>query len=453
MRTDGCIQKRRCQLSLNVNRSFLSAAALGGVSRGIAVLARFVSVPLTITLLSQERYGLWLIIGSLIGWLGFSDLGIPAALQNRLIHVLRTEGETRGRAVVAYAFRLLGGIAALLLIAGGVAAFTIPWQSLFKIPADFTPEFVATLALCLVSFAVGLPSRVGSVIYNAYGRLAMPPLADIIAQLVSLGMLLLAVWLQWASLLALVACSLAAIVAGPALLTILACKRYGYGLSPATLAPGDRPALLGKGLFFFLTIIGELLILQSDAFLVGSILGAGSVPLLLVPLALFINFIQAQNIFLRPLWPILSNQYSAGDRSTLARTMRRTFGLSALLGAAFLVGIVLIGPWFIHLWSRGVVEIDLLMAVGLGLYGLVGAMDNAINTCINAFGFIELRFGYTLLYGVVKVGATILILQHATIDWLPLVYALVMLTCSLPFACWGLKRAISRMPAANPQAA
>jgi O-antigen/teichoic acid export membrane protein len=429
-----------------LSKQFLSAAALGGVARGISILNRFVAVPLTITLLGQEKYGLWLIIGSLIGWLGFSDLGIPAALQNRLIHVLRSEGEARARAVGAFALRLLLAIGGAVFVVGALAAVLFPWGSVFKIQPGLSGEFAASLVFCLLGFALGMPSRLGATIYNTHGRLVMGPLADILAQTASLGMLLLAVWLRWDSLFAVVACSLVAIILGPVFLTWRAMRAYGYGFFGPPVAVGDKPAILGKGAFFFLTIIGELLILQSDALVVGAVLGAESVPLLLVPLGLFINLMQGQNIFLRPLWPLLAHDYSSGHRVALSRTIRRTLWLSLLLGILFLGGCVLLGPWFVNVWSRGVVQLSSTMALGLGVFGLLGAMDNAINTCLNAFGYIEIRFGYTLLYGVVKVAASVWVLHHATLDWLPLVYAAVLLTCSIPFATWGLKRALAHMP-------
>jgi O-antigen/teichoic acid export membrane protein len=429
-----------------VRKQFLSAAALGGVARAISIVNRFVAVPLTITLLGQEKYGLWLIIGSLIGWLGFSDLGIPAALQNRLIQVLRSEGEERARAVGAFALRLLLGIGAVVFLVGAIVAVTFPWGNVFKIQPGLTGEFSASLVFCLLGFALGMPSRLGATVYNTHARLAMGPLVDILAQTASLGMLLLAVWLRWDSLFALVACSLAGIILGPVFLTWRAMRAYGYGFSGPPPTPADKLAILGKGAFFFLTIIGELLILQSDALVVGAVLGAESVPLLLIPLGLFINLVQGQNILLRPLWPLLAHDYSSGNRAGLTRLIQRTLRLSLALGILFLGACVLLGPWFVNLWSRGLVQLSPTMAIGLGIFGLLGAMDNAINTCLNAFGYIEIRFGYTLLYGVVKVAASIWVLKHMSLVWLPLAYALVLLTCSLPFACWGLVRAQKRIP-------
>jgi O-antigen/teichoic acid export membrane protein len=83
------------------------AASLGLVSRLLGVLLRFVSLPLTVTLLSQEKLGLWQIVISLLAWLGLSDMGMPSALQNRLIQALASGSNARAQAVVSYVLRLL----------------------------------------------------------------------------------------------------------------------------------------------------------------------------------------------------------------------------------------------------------------------------------------------------------------------------------------------------------
>ena len=238
-------------------RNFISAAGLGIISRGISIAIRFISVPLAISLLTQEKYGLWLIAGSVVGWFGFSDLGIPLALQNRLIHVLSAEGIERGRAVVTYALRMMCIIGGIMAVFGCAIAIAAPWGRLFKIQPSFHWEFVGTLCFCSFGFAIGLPARIGAVIYYAHGKLFVPPIGEIAGQLSSLIMLLCVVWLHWRSLFGLVGSYLAGIVFGSLMLTVLACKSYGYSFRSRKVMHEDRKELIGKGIFFLLDILGK----------------------------------------------------------------------------------------------------------------------------------------------------------------------------------------------------
>lgn len=425
---------------------FLSAAALGGVSRGISILVRLFSVPLAIALLSSERYGLWLIICSLVGWLGISDLGIPAALQNRLTAAVQANDAAAARAAFAFAARLLIGISLLILIAGIALALAIPWHRLFKIEEGFRVEFGWTLALCVLGFAIELPSRLGGAVYSAHGRLAIPPLADIYSQLAAFGMLGVAVLLHWRSLLVLVCGSLLGLVLGPLYLTVRASLRYGYGLGTGEISAVDRHAIASKGIFFFVTSLGQLLILQSDALVLGALSGPKVIPAIMVPLALWMNFLQLQNIFLRPLWPIMSARYNAQRRDDLRRLFSKALAYSLYGALAFAAGVLLCGDWFIRLWSRGTVALPPVMALGLGLYVVAAAIDNLLATFLNACNKIEIRFLYTLAFGVTKVGVAVVIIKFSSLEWLPLGFAAVMLVTSIPFAAWGVARSFGELP-------
>jgi O-antigen/teichoic acid export membrane protein len=204
--------------------------------------------------------------------------------------------------------------------------------------------------------------------------------------------------------------------------------------------------LLGKGLFFFVTVIGELLILQTDAFVVGAVLGAAAVPLFMIPNTLWLNFLQAQNIFLRPLWPVLSHAYVAGERSRVRALAGRTLLLSLCGGLAFAAGLVLLGDWFVRFWSKGMASLPPVMAWGFGAYALAASVDNVLATCLNAFGCIEVRFGYTLLFGVTKVAVAIATLHFLSVSWLPWAFAAAMVTTSIPFASMAFAGALRRMP-------
>ena len=46
------------------------------IAKAIALLTGLVSVPLTFRYLGAERYGIWMVLVSIIAAMGFADLGI-----------------------------------------------------------------------------------------------------------------------------------------------------------------------------------------------------------------------------------------------------------------------------------------------------------------------------------------------------------------------------------------
>ena len=53
-----------------------------GAAKAIGLLTSLVSVPLTYRYLGAERYGIWMVLISIIAAMGFADLGIGNGLMN-----------------------------------------------------------------------------------------------------------------------------------------------------------------------------------------------------------------------------------------------------------------------------------------------------------------------------------------------------------------------------------
>jgi O-antigen/teichoic acid export membrane protein len=333
----------------------------------------------------------------------------------------------------------LGGIALILALLGCAAGLIMPWGRFFPISPGLVGEFTATLCLCCLACAIGLPTRIGVVLYNGHGEIQAGPLVDIASQIATILLLLLALLLKWNSLFVLSACTLAGVALGPMVASFTAVRHYRYSvIQDLGLDPSDRHALLGKGLFFAIAAIGELLILQSDVILIGSRLGPAAVPAFAIPATLFINFLQLQNIYLRPLWPLLTAATSAGDTKLLVLHFRRSLFISVGGAFCFALGLMLIGDWFIRFWSKGVVGLPFNMALGFGIYTMVAAVDSLCATFLNAAGRIEYRCGYTLVFGTIKTVGAFFLIPRFGVTWLPLLFAGIMLFSSIPFALRGI---------------
>src|SRR5665647_914819 len=55
-----------------------------GLSTVLATVTGLISVALTVRYLGIERYGLWLIISTLLAWLNLTDFGVGNAITNKL---------------------------------------------------------------------------------------------------------------------------------------------------------------------------------------------------------------------------------------------------------------------------------------------------------------------------------------------------------------------------------
>jgi O-antigen/teichoic acid export membrane protein len=102
-----------------LRRAAITTVSAGG-ARAIAVLASLVTVPLTFHYLGAERYGLWMVLISIIGMMSFADLGIGNGLVNAISDAYGRDDQRLAKESVTSAFVIMVVIALVLAVVGAV---------------------------------------------------------------------------------------------------------------------------------------------------------------------------------------------------------------------------------------------------------------------------------------------------------------------------------------------
>ena len=94
------------------DRQAIKTGAAGVAVQVLSHGVRLAVVPLSLQILGQEQYGLWLVVGSLVAWGGVADLGLSPGLVNVVASAQgRGDRDEMRRAIstafVAYAFMAL----------------------------------------------------------------------------------------------------------------------------------------------------------------------------------------------------------------------------------------------------------------------------------------------------------------------------------------------------------
>ena len=138
---------------LMLNGVFFSYAALVA-----QILYSFLSIPLGLSYLTKEEFGLWSLVGSLVAFMGLLELGITNAFMRHFMDC-KAKGDSHlyGRLFVAANLSLLG-ISVLILACGFVVAFTS--ASLFSVPEELYQEFriliIGQSAMTALGIAMGM---------------------------------------------------------------------------------------------------------------------------------------------------------------------------------------------------------------------------------------------------------------------------------------------------------
>jgi O-antigen/teichoic acid export membrane protein len=125
------------------------------VSKSLSLVVLYVSVPLTIHYLGTERFGIWMTLASLIGFLGFLDFGIGSSLLNQVAYSAAKEPRERLRRLITHGLLLLTGLGIVLMAFLLCAARFSRLEGLFNVSNNVDPNELRTAAYTL-AILIGL---------------------------------------------------------------------------------------------------------------------------------------------------------------------------------------------------------------------------------------------------------------------------------------------------------
>ena len=382
-------------------------------ARGITVVTTLISVPLTLSYLGTERYGLWMTISSIIAMLSFTDLGLGNGLLNSI-------AATHGRDDRDLAARFVStGLVMLTLVAVAAAAVFaiiyphVVWPRVFNVTSPAAVSEAGPAAAAFMGcFLLGLPLGVPQQVRIGYQESYVNSLFVGAGNLLGLALVLIGISAH-AGLPFLVLA-----MAGAPIVTAV-----GNGLLLAWQRPYLRPRrhligrsaahrLLRTGLLFFVLQIAVAVAFTSDSIVAAQVIGPSAVADYTVAVKLFLIPTTILTLVVTPLWPAYREAMVRGDADWIRATLRRS--LKLVLGISVPCSLVLVafGMPLVRLWVGTAVEPSFLLILGVGVWTVMGAVGNALGVLFNGAQIVRFQVLAASTMATVNIVISVLLAQR-----------------------------------------
>ncbi|XAM00170.1 lipopolysaccharide biosynthesis protein [Phycisphaeraceae bacterium D3-23] len=369
-------------------RAALTSAMLI-LARGMNIVTGLATIPITLSYLGDDLFGIWMALTSFVVFLGFTDLGLGVGIQNALIQCHGDDDrDTPGR-VVGMGLLALCTIAAILCAVALYALPNLPLTDWVKFEDPGSARWLLpTAQVMLVCFALGLPIGIAQRLCDAYQRGYWGYGMLMVGRTLGFVGVCIAALGQW-SLPVLAGVYLAAPFAVMLLGTLFLVLPRMPWLIPRWPGLNGKLAhtLFGTGTLVLLSHIGRAVFNSAPALLIASQISAAAV----APYAVTQKLIGVATLAIAPivlsLWSPIGEAAVRGDVPWIKRALRRTLRYITLAYAPVALVLVLLGRPIIALWtgqSEAVPGWSLLLAVvcyaSLTIYGqltvtILGALN------------------------------------------------------------------------------
>jgi O-antigen/teichoic acid export membrane protein len=389
-------------------RAAVTTVSVGG-ARAISILTLFVSVPLSLSYLGVERFGLWAAISSVVGLFAFADLGLGSGLVNAVSGASGQDDEMLAHEYVSSAFFMLCALALGLGLVFAVAYPIVPWDAVFNVhgataKGEAGPAMIVLAACFLVSMPLSIVERTQMAYQEGYINGAWAAAGN----LLGLVLVLCVVAFEWG-----VPWLVAALAGPPALMMFLngvvlfARRRPRLMPSWRMLRRATSLSLLRLGSMFFALQIAVALAFTSDNIVVARVFGAEDVTAYAVPMRMFSFLPMILLICFTPLWPAYGEAIARGDIAWVRRTLLRSLAFGFAVTSAVAIVLVVFGVEIVHAWAGDDVTPSMWLLSGLGIWMVISGTANAVAMFLNGASVILFQVVVALVMGAAALAAKI----------------------------------------------
>lgn len=392
--------RRRRSMSLR------SAVATGAAAKGLAVAVQLVAVGVAIRTLGPDALGSYLVMASLVAWLGLAAAGMGPGLTQRIA----TATANADRAGQANAFSSSVGLSGVFILVAAVAVLIVARLAFFESQSS-TGEDIQTAALILgvataaqVWFSVFEAAQLGHQEQHFANVFQSVGLASVLVILLVAGSTLATVT---AFVMATAVPPLVAKLSNAAL--YVARRRY---LVTGNVSIREAASVLSTSIAFATVQLGATASQQVGFLWLAAVAG----PAATVPLGVMFRLNAAASsvvaLVTQPLWPALADAIARQDTVWARQAYRRASWLTVSYAAAYAVGLMILGTSIVQWWTGAFVEVPGLMILLFGIYFVVGVWAHVNAITLVGLGNVWVAARVTCLEAVVSILGAVLLVAH-----------------------------------------
>lgn len=357
-----------------------------------SILLELLKVPILLSYLDNEKYGVWLTIVSMVLWTHQFDFGLGAGLRFKLTESITNNCEERGRQLISTAYISMSAIMLAVFVVFGFGMQFLNWNKVLNVDSITNTELFVTIVSVLFLFLLRFVLDLICVIFRADQRTAISQLFLPIGTIISLGcILLLSVFSQNSLYLASIFMVL------PHIVILFLANIYYFHKDYKQYKPSfkdyRRSALkdiYSMGMKYFIGQFAGLVVYSSSNIIISQVLSPSDVATYNTANQYFSLPISFVSFVLLSFAPPVTEAYLKGDYSWIKSIMKK-FVLLAHFATIVSIVMLFAGDFVIDTWTRGRIEAPFELLTVLAVYAAMNVYSTPYVEFLGGAGKLQVR--------------------------------------------------------------
>ena len=379
----------------------------------LSIATNLLLVPITIHYINPTRYGIWLTLSSIIGWLSFFDIGFGNGLRNKFAEAVAKGNNKLARIYVSTTYAILLIIILFVLILFLFINPFLNWAKILNSPSAMADELSLIVLIVFTFFCIQFILQLVTTIIIADQQPAKVSFINFLGSILSLIIIYILTKITSGSLLYLgIAMSAAPVI------ILIGSSFWFYARNYKDFTPslkfikltyaGD---LFYLGFKFFIIQISVILLYQTSNMIIVQLFGPAEVTSYNVAYKYFGVVPMIFNIVLTPFWSAFTDAYTKNDLTWIRKVIKRLQFFWILMIFLTLLMLLISEPIY-KIWIGDVVTIPFALSAILALYVLINCWCGIYSYFLNGVGKIKIQLYASLIGGVINVPLAIFFGMH-----------------------------------------
>ena len=372
--------------------------------KGFSIAISLVLVPLTINYINSSRYGIWLTLSSIVGWLSFFDIGFGFGLRNKFAEALAENKEELAKIYVSTTYAILSIIIGFVLLVFFIVNPFLNWSAILNTTPELAGELSILALIVFVFFCLRFIFQLLSTVLAANQEPAKGSFIELMGSLISLLLIFILTKTTSGNLI-----YLGAVLSFTPVFVLIVSSLWFYRNDYKKFAPSFKfikfkyaKDLMSLGLKFFIIQIAALVLFNTDNIIIIQLFGSKYVTTYNVSFKLFSIIVMAFNIIATPLWSAFTEAYTKNDLEWIKTTIK-TLEKIWLLLILFTIIILLISPYLFKLWLGDKVQVPFMLSVAMSSYVVVSIWQTIHVFFLNGIGKVKLQLYLVLFSSLINI--------------------------------------------------
>jgi len=396
------IRKKFIGIDSRSKKMYKNTVAMIGI-RGVSMILTLISAPIMLHHVDRADYGVLLTLTSIVGWVGYMDVGLGNGLRNKLPEFLAKGDFHSAKKIVSSCYVTLAIYVALIIVIFLIVSPFVDWLGVLNSPTSDAGEIrgltnVVFIAFC-IQFLFGL---INSILF-AYQMPAFQSLFTFVGQFVALIVLVIQVYVFDVT-------SVLQIGAINSIIPPLVLFLGSIGLFRTKLkeiAPSFKlfefksvGSILSLGLKFFVLQMITIVLFQANSIIIARVVSPEAV----VEYNLAFKYVSLLTmiftIVITPVWSATTDAYVRKDFEWINKTL--SFSRKVCIASVFIGVLMVLASKFVYgMWlGKGSIDINYSTTGLIFLYISFEMLYKVYGTIINGTGKV---FAQIILTGIIAI--------------------------------------------------